>query len=239
MEVVMFTRLLESGSKTRRHQRWLSASTGLHVIILAGAVTLTPQREISATIQRDSLDIVWLGEPVRDRRVPRRPSDRSSPRGEPRPRNRMPVPSHLPNVPGIDVQPVNLGTDIGDDGGAEGPGDGLLTPGEAEAGGAGDHGARSIGTVEKVAVPLPGNAQPVYPERLRSAGIEGSVVLRFVVDTSGRVEPGSMRVLQADHELFASAVRTALAKHRFIPAEVSARRVRMLVEQRFDFAIGR
>jgi TonB family protein len=30
-------------------------------------------------------------------------------------------------------------------------------------------------------------AKPRYPERLREAGIEGTVVVRFTVDTTGRV----------------------------------------------------
>jgi hypothetical protein len=40
--------------------------------------------------------------------------------------------------------------------------------------------------------PHPGNRAPRYPAVLAAAGIEGEVVMRFVVDTLGRVERGSV-----------------------------------------------
>jgi protein TonB len=74
---------------------------------------------------------------------------------------------------------------------------------------------------------------------LQSAGLEGDVRAQFVVDTLGRVEQGSFRVLQTSHDLFAAAVREALSRARFKPAEVGGRRVRQLVEQSFTFRISR
>ena len=93
--------------------------------------------------------------------------------------------------------------------------------------------------VEKAVVAIPGTATPRYPSMLQSAGVEGSVRAQFVVDTLGRVEQGSFRALDATHDLFTAAVRDALLRARFSPAEVGGRRVRQLVEQTFTFTIGR
>jgi protein TonB len=93
--------------------------------------------------------------------------------------------------------------------------------------------------VERPAAALPGAPIARYPESLRRAGIEGEVVLRFVVDSAGRVEPGSITTVRASHPLFDEAVRRALGSTRFAPAEVGGRRVRQLVEQAFTFAIDR
>lgn len=83
------------------------------------------------------------------------------------------------------------------------------------------------------------NPVPSYPSLLVSAGVEGSVVMNFVVDTTGAVEKRSIVVLHSSHALFEKAVRDALVRMRFTPAEVRGRKVRQLVEQTFAFAIKR
>ena len=85
---------------------------------------------------------------------------------------------------------------------------------------------------------LPGTA-PRYPSMLQSAGVEGDVRAQFVVDTLGRVEPGSVRVLETTHDLFASAVRDALSRARFKTAQAGGHKVRQLAEQVFTFRISR
>ena len=63
------------------------------------------------------------------------------------------------------------------------------------------------------------------------------MIAQFIVDTTGRAEPISFKVLRTTHELFAEAVRTALPKMRFIPAELGGRKVKQLVQQPFSFTI--
>src|SRR5262245_1934805 len=41
---------------------------------------------------------------------------------------------------------------------------------------------------------------PRYPAALRAAAIEGEIIAQYVVDTTGRVEPGSWKVLRASHD---------------------------------------
>ena len=89
--------------------------------------------------------------------------------------------------------------------------------------------------VEKPVVPAPGSAGPRYPEILKSSNVEGEVMAQFVVDTTGRVEMSTFKVLKSSHELFTQAVRQSLSSARYLPAEVGGRRVKQLVQQPFVF----
>lgn len=91
--------------------------------------------------------------------------------------------------------------------------------------------------VEKQVEPIASTQQVAFPEALRSSGVGGEVTGQFVVDTLGRVEPGSFKVLKATNDMFASAVRSHLPRMRFYPAEVGGRKVRQLVQQGFVFNI--
>jgi protein TonB len=93
--------------------------------------------------------------------------------------------------------------------------------------------------VEKPVMVLPGTAGPAYPETLRAAGIEGQVVAQFVVDTAGRVELATFQVLDRQHPLFVAAVRSALSRMRYLPAEARGARVAQLVQQSFHFTVRR
>jgi protein TonB len=90
-----------------------------------------------------------------------------------------------------------------------------------------------------VVAPRPGNPAPAYPASLRSAQVEGSVLARFIVDTTGRVEAASINFPEATHALFADAVRQSLLRSRYLPAVLGEHAVRQLVEQRFAFTLTR
>ena len=93
--------------------------------------------------------------------------------------------------------------------------------------------------VEKQVAPAPGNRGPSYPDMLRSANVEGEVLVQFVVDTTGRVESGSVKILKSSHDLFTNSVRNALNSMRFYPAEIGGRKVKQLVQQPFNFTLTR
>jgi TonB-like protein len=84
-----------------------------------------------------------------------------------------------------------------------------------------------------------GSAVPVYPPELSAQGKEGKVDATYVVDTTGRVDPTTFRVLQSDDSLFTESVRTSLGEALFRPAKRSGQHVRQLVQQRFSFKLGR
>jgi TonB family protein len=91
--------------------------------------------------------------------------------------------------------------------------------------------------VDRIVAALRTNPQPAYPPSLRAANVEGDVLVRFVVDTAGRVERNSIVVLRTTHELFAEAVRAWLPQTRYQPAQAAGLPVRQLVEQRVGFAL--
>lgn len=78
---------------------------------------------------------------------------------------------------------------------------------------------------------------PAYPPILRAAGIAGRVVVEFVVDTTGMVEPMSLRVVEASNRGFERSAREAALGARFTPARAQGRRVRQLVRQGVSFRI--
>jgi TonB family protein len=81
------------------------------------------------------------------------------------------------------------------------------------------------------------SAAPVYPPELSARRTEGQVVAAYVVDTVGRVDTTTIRVLGSDHPRFTESVRTALADARFRPAKREGHTVRQLVQQRFRFKL--
>lgn len=91
--------------------------------------------------------------------------------------------------------------------------------------------------VEKPVMQAPNSPTPQYPDILRQAGVEGEALVSFVVDTTGRADVASFKVIRTTHDLFATAVKNVLPRMRFIPAEVGDKKVRQLVQQPFSFAI--
>ncbi|MEP6691080.1 MAG: energy transducer TonB [Gemmatimonadaceae bacterium] len=79
------------------------------------------------------------------------------------------------------------------------------------------------------------NPAPLYPGDLRLAGIEGDVVVQFVVDRDGTPEFGTFKVLRSNNEAFTVAVRAVVPKLRYTPALMAGARVRMVVQQPFIF----
>jgi protein TonB len=68
----------------------------------------------------------------------------------------------------------------------------------------------------------------VYPRVLAGAGVVGRVVVQFIVDTLGRVEPGSVRILETSHPAFAEATQSGVLEARFRPATFGGHVVRQL-----------
>ena len=235
----MFATLIESGAGRKAHLRWLSASAVVHLALLAPAVMYSRSPNHDGIVDiREIPHVVWVApRPTASASGTSRGASGVRAAGAPL----GPAMPHLDPVPLIELQDVPI---AGSGTGMESMPAGAVTtvPGSGgySTGSSGSiNGPRWAAQVEKVALPLPGNSVPAYPGALRSAGMEGGVTLRFVIDTAGAVERGSAVVIRSDHELFASAALRALATHRFLPAEVGGMKVRMLVEQRFEFAIGK
>ena len=148
------------------------------------------------------------------------------------------VPSRLPPItlPMGDLVPPS-GSIAGDPVTWDGSAVDLALSGAVPGDRSGADGPLGAHEVERAAAPRT-RIEPRYPESLRVRGIIGAVVVRFVVDSTGRLAPGSLEIVTATEPLFADAVRTALARTRFTPAMVAGRHVPQLVEQRFEFRLG-
>ena len=78
---------------------------------------------------------------------------------------------------------------------------------------------------------------PRFPEVMRRAGIEGEVVLKFLVDTLGRVDMASIEVVRSTHQAFTAAVIEMLPKLRFIPSAHGERKVAAVAMMPFRFKL--
>jgi periplasmic protein TonB len=233
----MFQLLLESKADTRLPFGGSLVSTVAHAALVTGLVLLTAQRltrEAPAPEPRATFIPV---EPPRVAPSQARPLQSPS-AAAPAPLGAPPIPIVV-DIP-IGLPPVDLtvtpgsAADFLPRGVPGGRADGI--PGApASRGGAA---AFTELEVDKPVVMAPGMAAPLYPASLRAAGLSGNVIVEFVVDTLGRVEDGSSRVVSADHPLFAASVRSALPTYRFLPAEAQGRRVRQLVRLPFRFSLN-
>ena len=78
---------------------------------------------------------------------------------------------------------------------------------------------------------------PQYPASMLKRRIEGSVIVQYVVDTLGRADTATFRVITATHTDFARAVKATLPQMRFRPAIMANKLVPQLVQQPFAFKI--
>lgn len=235
----MFNRLPESSGLRQRRLGGSTLSTIIHLAVIAAAVRAT----------------AWTAPPPAVEPLPRHlpvyvsPSDARPPGPASPTSSQAPTvaPRELPAAPPVaDFDAVGVPPITGP-GMVLDPTDVLFERATRPLGGPRLPGARgdamggapmTEALVDRAIVPLV-NAAPRYPPALQDAGLEGSVHAQFVVDTLGRVERGSVRLLEATHELFGRAVTDALYRARFTPAEAGGRKVRQLAEQWFSFRIER
>jgi periplasmic protein TonB len=135
---------------------------------------------------------------------------------------------------GDEISAKATGTGIGSGAATALPGEGSGT----RVVGASDGTAWDDSQVDKIVVALT-NPNPEYPSRLKSAGVTGTVQVRFIVGANGRVESNSIKVVSTPHPDFVDGIRRALASARYRPAEKGGAKVRQLVEQSFVFQLER
>jgi protein TonB len=95
----------------------------------------------------------------------------------------------------------------------------------------------TIAEVDSAVSVDPSSAAPTYPPALLKLGVEGSVMVRYVVDSLGHADLATLKIMRATRIEFAIAVREALPLMRFTPAKMGPKAVPQLVEQPFNFRI--
>jgi len=76
-----------------------------------------------------------------------------------------------------------------------------------------------------------------YPRMMQQAGIEGSVVLQGVVDTTGRVERNSVVVISSTNRAFEGPAKQLLQRSLFRPGRVRGYAVRVLIQLPIQFTL--
>lgn len=239
----MFDRLLESKRSRERRLAGTVVSVAAHAAIGILAVVATMRADPPAP---DPETLIEIHYPPTDDPGPAETPRVEGDAGGGSPAPRTPAPTDIPIEIGEPIETVtgpitvigpivDLDSLLGADArthavAGRGAGGDALTPSD---------GIYNAARVERIAAPRPGNPVPAYPEILRRAHVEGRVVARFVVDTSGRIEMASVRILHEDHPLFTAAVRATLPRLRFSPARLGERPVRMMAEMPFVFELER
>ncbi len=79
-----------------------------------------------------------------------------------------------------------------------------------------------------------------YPAVMKSAGIPGKVSMQFVVNTDGKVDPGSVKVMSSSHKAFEDPARQVItsASCTFKPGSSRGQPVRVLVQQGVSFKLA-
>ena len=77
--------------------------------------------------------------------------------------------------------------------------------------------------------------QPVYPTRLRRAGVEDHVVLRALVNTNGRVDSASILIVHATSTPLAMSARRALMSALYRPGRFGGRPIAAWISIAIDF----
>jgi hypothetical protein len=75
-------------------------------------------------------------------------------------------------------------------------------------------------SIERPPMPLPGSPSPDYPAGRVTNGKRGRVVMHLEVDSAGRVDSATARVVTSDDPAFSAAVRAILPLIRYEPARM-------------------
>lgn len=202
-----------------------TASLATHAVLIAGAVYATLHATPSDTQVKMDTTVVLLA-----------PQEQQKP-AEPQPAQMVEalkgfqtvaVPAEIPtDIPAVDLQqrfdPKDY-SGIGSEGGhANG-----VAPGGSEA---------YVEAIVDEKPALLSAPPPFYPPLLKQAGIEGRVVLRAIIDTTGRVEPSSVRIVQSPNPAFDLPTKAWVMKALFRPARLHGQAVRVFINLPVDYGL--
>jgi TonB family protein len=245
---------------THRRKRSLStprivaASLGAHLLLLNAAILFSHTRPDPVKAEPELTVTEFPIAPRVDPPAP--PPPAAAPEDVPRPVAGRTLQLHAPTTvpdripdPDPSAQPVSdsmysgigrVGDVIGDPAPTPAPPTGATTGDPAPPSYGGDYVYETaeempeMSNVRDVARLLERN----YPPVLRDAGVGARVTLEMVVDETGRVRPGSVRVVSATHDEFTEPSVRVAERFRFRPARVGDRAVPVLVTLPIDWKPG-
>jgi protein TonB len=233
----MFNQLLESKPKKERMAGGTVFSVVLHTVLIGGAVYATARAGIKDDkAKAEKIQFVEM------KKEPPKVPDKPPPPKEvvvkpPPPKGfqvlRAPVKIDI-KIPEIDLsKSITNESDFSGKGVKGGTGSGVV------GGIANTNQTYFEFQVEKPAEMLAESPKPKYPSVLESSGIAGEVQAQFVVNSSGKADMDSFKVLKSTNELFTQAVKNVLPRMKFSPAMIGGKPVNQLVQQMFQFAVPR
>ena len=234
----MFNNLIESKRKSEKTLGGTLVSIGLHALLITLAVYVTAHAGQQVAEKNRQEDVVFAKAPP----PPPPPPDQPKPpppdvvAAPPPPKGFqvLQAPINIPDkIPDIDLsKAVTDEKDFSGKGVAGGKANGVVggTPTNSDQ-------PYFEFQVEKPALQREGNPFPKYPSMLESSRIEGEVLAQFVVDTTGRADMGTFKVLSASNELFGSSLKSVLPQWRFYPAEAGGHKVKQIVQLPVKFAV--
>jgi protein TonB len=229
--------LLESKARKQRRTAGATMSVALHVAIIGAAVVSTAQGTM-APRKPEKIVTVHIAPPPQPREARHEARTTSTVSTTAIPSNIVIKHVDAPTIVPTNLPPIDMTGGLAADSIAIGGGTGQTTSYGDRVGGETTTDSRDW-DVREVLMHIVAKTPPRYPESLRSAGVDGHVLVEFTVDTTGRVDVGHMRVVESTHELFTRAVRDALGGFRFLPAQAGGRRVPALARMPFEFHITR
>ena len=97
---------------------------------------------------------------------------------------------------------------------------------------------QGVDSLDRLAIMRPSSKAPSVPSTLVETATSGFARVVLVVDAQGRVQPGSVQVLEASHADWVRAVMSEVPAMRFHPAERGGCAVAVRMEQPFVFRIN-
>ena len=233
----MFTTLLESKRKKDRSAGGTVASVLFHSAIIALAVVATAnagQRMADEKRQEDVKFVEVKKEPPKPE--PPKPPPPQTVVTPPPPKGfqTLVAPINIPDK----IPEVDLSKAVTNEADFSGKGvEGGIAKGVAGGKGPVSDQPYFEFQVEKPVLAKEGNPNPRYPSMLESGRVEGEVLIQFVVDTTGRAEMNTFKVLKSTNDLFTGSVKNVLPQMRFYAAEVGGRKVKQVVQMPFSFTV--
>src|SRR5512140_614607 len=224
----MFTNLIESKPQKSKSLGGTIASIAIHAILITLAVYVTAHAGEKIVEKNRQEDVVFAKQP----KPP--PPDVVAAPPPPKGFQVLTAPINIPDkIPDVDLsKAVTDEKDFSGKGVAGGKANGVV-------GGVPQNSDQPYFEfqVEKPALPREGNPNPKYPSMLESSRVEGEVLAQFVVDTTGKADMSTFKVLSSSNELFASSLKSTLPQWKFYLAEAGGHKVKQIVQLPLKFAV--
>ena len=229
----MFNNLIESKRVSERDVGGTVASLVAHVAVvtLLVVVTLNAGQKIAEHVVAEDVKFAETKkDPPPEEKKPPPPQEIAAP-PPPKGFQLLQAPVNIPDkIPDVDLsKAVTDENDFSGKGVAGGTSKGV-------AGGTPTDQPLFEFQVEKPVLAKDGNPLPRYPEILSTSNVEGEVLVQFVVDTLGRAEMSTFKILKASNDLFGQEVKRVLPYYKFFAAEAGGHKVQQFVQLPFTFA---